>query len=61
MGIEPLMTLNIYTWHDFLKLKKKPKKQARIFSNADSGTGFLVIRCGFAMRGHHIKQTAGKK
>ena len=51
MGIEPLMTLNIYTWHDFLKLKKKPKNQARIFSNADSGPDFLDIRCGSAKIG----------
>ena len=49
------MTLNIYTWHEFLKLKKKPKNQARIFSNADSGPGFLDIRCGFAKIGMLFK------
>ena len=32
----------------FFETEKKPKKQARIFSNADSGPSFLVRKCGFA-------------
>ena len=61
MGIESLITLNLYTWHDFLKLKKKPKNQARFFSNVDSGPDFLIRSESFEKRGALLyEKPAGK-